>query len=252
MAKETQKNIITIFISMIVMMMGVVVHSSAEEEQKIFKEGNHLYHQKKYAKALKKYESIVHQNYAVYCNMASAYEGKKQNVLALLYLKKAQKSSYGCQWESVQGRIEEIEKNLSLAKSHDSITIFFARYVTCVSFLCWQILFIMLFLTLIFAWRVLKGMKKTIATVTLIVLLIFTCFVWYCREKISLESTALVHAHDAKIFVGPHDQYHVVAAIVPGSQVFIKQEKNDWCRIVAETAQGQSTGWMQASQLSKI
>ena len=180
------------------------------------------------------------------------YEQKKQNVLALLYLKKAQKNSYGCQWASVQDRIEEIEKKISLATSHDSITIFFARYVTCISFLWWQIFFIILFLMLIFAWRVLKGMKKIVATMALIVLLIFTCFVWYCREKIDLENAALVHVNEAKIFVGPHDQYHVVTPIAPGAQVFINQEKNGWCRIVAETAQGQKAGWIQTSQLSKI
>lgn len=220
---------------MIKFLYGVVilsaVHLCAQNNQELFLQGNMLYQQQEYAKALTAYEKIQNKSAVVLYNMGNAYSMLQEHVNALLFYKRAEKIAQTPLYDVIKERIYDVQTtNLSLDEKPSFFNKFVSRCAHSFSLLLWQILFLLLFF--IFCWHITKPLHtlRLVSIGSLFLVMFFLAFILLVSYRESIAQKALIK-EQASLFIGPSENLAVRETLKAGQEVSFIVQKDDWYKV---------------------
>lgn len=227
----------------------------------LFKEGNALYNQGKYTKAIEKYEAVLktdQHSTALYFNLANAHYKLNHIAPSIFYFEKA---------KQLNPNDQDIKNNLGFAKNMTIDAIdkvpevgfsrLFKNLINTFNSDVWAklaigavVLFVLLFLTYYFAQ---STSRKRISFVTSIVSIFLVLFcVIMAFQKSSLEKTdnpAIVFAQESIVKADPNNTSEEVFRLHEGTKIQVLEDYNDWFKIEISD---KTTGWIPSEDIKLL
>ncbi len=232
-------------VSSFLLLLCIVTPLSGAREKEQFLRGNKFFKEHAVDQALKEYQEITHKGPILWYNIGVCHEEQKDPLQALVAFLRAQKGASYSLLESIDTRLEVVQKKLGLSPGSEFET--FALYCSALFSLFWlQLLFLALWWTCaLFSWltvpvsRLVKG--------CLIAAMIGVGFLMLVVWLVSVRDTAIV-IKDSALFIGPNTEFHTVGEVRPGQRVTIKKRTTEWFKVKTEKL----SGWINTSDIEPI
>jgi tetratricopeptide (TPR) repeat protein len=228
--------------------------SFAQNEEKLFQQGNEFFRQKQYDKAIESYHQLVNSGYegtALYYNLGNAYYREGKIGYAILYFEKALKLSPGD---------EDIKHNLTLANLKtidrlESLPQFFlfewwesllALFTTSgwtVTVYIFYILFIFSIAFYFFSRNSLQQRVVLITGITSLILLLLgsTLLIIKLNKELNIKSGVVVE-NTVNVKLSPDNGSNDAFIIHEGIKVKLEDKVDNWIKIRLEDGK---VGWIQ-------
>jgi len=234
---------------------------NADEWQHYFAEGNHLYQQAEYEKAIERYEKIIDYGYEsgeLYFNLGNAYFKMNQIGWARLYYEKA--ALYLKNDDAVVQNLTMVK--LRLVDQIESppelfLSVWWNAVLNLFSMQALTILVILflwstLFIAGLRLYLVRRGIKDRIKSILGIVLLVFFVITIIFFHKIYIFETSdfgVILENKVTLRAEPGDAGTELFILHEGSKVEIIRNTPEWMEVRLEDGK---TGWLKNTALEKI
>ena len=226
----------------------VIMHIHAHA-QELFLQANEWYEHGAYDKAIEAYTILPEKGFGVYFNMGNAYYKKGDLIQALIHWKKAQRLAYGSSLEKVLKQVAFVQKELHINDTNtEKIMMHVGPYVSYIPMLAVQFFWFLLLCMMMYMALCMHGYKRVLYAFLLVIACATVGGIYAIKRALQLPACAIVHNKEASLYVGPNSQYHAIASLVPGNQVSICQQTNNWCKISC----GNIKGWIPSIALVVI
>lgn len=240
-----KKNIIYTVLSL---MIATLCWGSQEQETQ-FARAHVLYQQGNYKEASAILETINPKSYTVWFNLGICAYKQDQLALSLAYLRCARLASMDKRKDRIENAINFVEKKLGKPSQKlfiDKISALF----DCMPLLIVQLIFILAWFLLFFFIKNRKHGKKyrsLFFVMTLFVAVASGIALGFKYHSIKQHRGIVMKPH-VTLFAGPDEQYHVLATLDQASQLIIKDQRNDWFKVMSE----HGSGWVMQDSIVVI
>lgn len=245
------KNILLYFVSLILLSASF---SFAQNEEKLFQQGNEYFRQKQYDKAIESYHQLVNSGYegtALYYNLGNAYYRVGKIGYAILYFEKALKLSPGD---------EDIKHNLTLANLKtidrlESLPQFFlfewwesllALFTTSGWTVTVYIFYILFIFSIAFYFFIRNSLQQRVVLITgitslILLLLSSTLLIIKLNKELNIKSGVVVE-NTVNVKLSPDTGSNDAFIIHEGIKVKLEDKVDNWIKIRLEDGK---VGWIQ-------
>lgn len=252
------KNILLYLVSLMLLSASL---SFAQNEEKLFQQGNEYFRQKQYDKAIESYQQLVNSGYegtALYYNLGNAYFREGKIGYAILFYEKALKLSPGD---------EDIEHNLTLANLKtidklESLPKFFLfewweGLLALFTPSGWTIVTYIFYLLLIFSVAIyffsrnsLQQKIVLISAASGLILLILSCtlLVIKLNKELNIKNGVVVEG-TINVKLSPDNESNDAFIIHEGLKVRLEDEVDNWIKIRLEDGK---VGWIMENEAKVI
>ncbi|HSP88861.1 MAG TPA: tetratricopeptide repeat protein [Ignavibacteriaceae bacterium] len=240
-----------LFVSLILLSASF---SFAQNEEKLFQQGNEYFRQKQYDKAIESYHQLVNSGYegtALYYNLGNAYYRVGKIGYAILYFEKALKLSPGD---------EDIKHNLTLANLKtidrlESLPQFFlfewwesllALFTTSGWTVTVYIFYILFIFSIAFYFFIRNSLQQRVVLITgitslILLLLSSTLLIIKLNKELNIKSGVVVE-NTVNVKLSPDTGSNDAFIIHEGIKVKLEDKVDNWIKIRLEDGK---VGWIQ-------
>lgn len=209
-----------------------------------------FFEQNDYQKAVELYQSIENKDATIWFNIGQCYYAQEQFFDALLSFKKAQKTSYGFRYLTIEEHIKKVEAHLQLLKSQSTISIIFSavkKYCLVVPPIVWQVIFIFLwYLILALLWLSYKIFDKSFVALLFCLMISGGGLTVFYTTMHSRQ--AIAKYSDVALYAGTDERFFKKAVIALGEPVIIEKSDNNWHKVTCSAG----TGWLDSDKIEEI
>lgn len=236
-------SILSFLISLFFPIMG------QKNNQELFLQAVRLQQDKKYDQALAAYEHINPKGRAVLYNMGLNYYALNQFPQALAYLQRAQQNAPIKDYTLITNQIAHINNQLGKPAYASFWYTFFARFVSGISLLMLQILFLTLWYFLWLCFLSKQKKRRRIFLFTLCsILFVMSGIGLFVKASLQRYTGGVIVEKEASLRVGPQSDYEAVDTLVSADQVTIIKKVDNWYLVKS----GSKRGWIPKEALIPI
>lgn len=231
------------------LMLPLWMIGATKNNQELFLQAVQLQQDKKYNQALSVYEQINPKGRAVFYNMGLIYYSLNQLPYALVYLQRAQQNAPSQDYALIAQLVTATNKQLGKPDVASYWYTLLARFVSGVSLLFLQLLFLGLwYLLFLCLFSGDKKRKNILLNVIIGLLLALSTVGLFVKASLQRYNGGVVIENEVLLRAGPEMDYDAIGALTNADQVTIIKKVDNWYLI----KDGSKRGWIPATSLLPI